>query len=141
MSFVDPAVLDRRGGYRGSAPRDTPRTPEGNTSPADRETPALTLSDELAAVTDQHKAADLRATNLENDYLHAVSVEYALASEAGIAVTARRYHCENQPEVVKARKLWNIGMASERAYRLQWKALDKRIMAELGHQRFIREQT
>lgn len=77
----------------------------------------------------------------ENAYLAERAKAWAYATEDRIAITARSKHVENQPEVVAAHMEWNRAIAYRKRCVDKAGELERRQMAAMSHQRFIREAT
>lgn len=101
-----------------------------------RATPAEQLSDELETATDAYAdACDLEA-EAENAYLKAYAITFTTA-ECAATIRPKTAECA----AVDERCAWNLALAVKNAKRAKVEELKHRLMAALGHQRFIREAT
>lgn len=92
------------------------------------------------AVDAYGNACDMAAI-CENEYLRQFAQAWAVAVEDKVPATVRSKHCDNQPDVLKARLEWNRAAASEKRCRAKSQELQNRLTACQSHVRFIREAT
>lgn len=97
------------------------------------------IADALERATDRYVEALNRESAAENGYLKALSMAYL--SAGGVAATARRFHCEMQPEVIEARCEHNDATAAQKAAAAKCDELRNRLMAAMNWQRLVGAQT
>ena len=97
------------------------------------------IADALEKATDRYVAALNREAVAENGYRKALSLAYSMAGD--VAATARRFHCEMQPEVVEALCDYNDATAAVKVTAAKCDELRNRLMAAMNWQRLVGAQT
>ena len=116
------------------------RPPIGRFDPGPQ-SPLLVLSNEYEKATDAFAEACDADAEAENAYLAAFSTAWAVAVEDHVATTARRHHCDAQPEVSAAKQAWNRAAATKERTKAKARELEHRIMAMQSHMKFVGGQT
>ena len=99
------------------------------------------LSSRMESATDAYADACDEEAEKENAYLAAFSTAWAVATEEGVAISARSKHVDADPVVTAAKQEYNRAIAGRKRTHAKVEELKSRIMAAQSHMRFVREQT